>query len=95
MAGRSSLFHQFSRAAKYSTISAKSTFIIERATRNGVDMGCSFRSFCFLAGNFGLRVFFLRGLFLGVIPAGLRVPGKGGPGRGRAVDPVKRCRRRP
>lgn len=44
IASRSSFFHQLSRAAKYSTISAKSTFIIERATRNG-DMGCSFLDF--------------------------------------------------
>lgn len=41
--------------------------------------------FLILAENFGFRVFFLRGLFWGVIPAGPVVPAKGGPGRGRAV----------
>lgn len=48
--------------------------------------------FLILAGNLGFRVFFFRGLFLGVIPAGPRVPGKGVPGRGRAA--CVRSRRR-
>lgn len=40
--------------------------------------------FLILAENFGFRVFFFRSLFFRVIPAGLRAPAKGGPGRFRA-----------